>query len=99
MYIDHIDKPTALFDQNAICLNDTSFFIDTSMFINNTYAWSWSFGDGGVSSDSAASHVYTTSGAFDVTLIVTDDKGCIDSLTKSIKSFTKSNRIFYRCTF
>jgi PKD repeat protein len=42
--------------------------------------WRWSFGDGAVdNSGSTPSHIYTTSGTFDVILLVQDDEGRVDS--------------------
>jgi gliding motility-associated-like protein len=42
----------------------------------------WDFGDGGKSTDPNPQHIYTTLGSFNVTLVVVDDQGCKDSLTK-----------------
>lgn len=39
------------------------------------YSFAWTFGDGGVSSESAPTHLYTTTGLFTVTLTVTDSEG------------------------
>jgi len=36
------------------------------------YSFSWSFGDGSINSGSTATHVYSSAGTFNVTLIVTD---------------------------
>ncbi|MBL7813055.1 MAG: PKD domain-containing protein [Bacteroidetes bacterium] len=38
--------------------------------------YSWTFGDGGTSSNSAPSHTYGSTGTFNVGLTVTSDKGC-----------------------
>lgn len=45
-------------------------------------AWSWSFGDGGASTQQNPSHTYSTAGSFDVTLAVTNAKGT-ETLTKT----------------
>ena len=45
--------------------------------------WFWDFGDGGVSNDPDSTvHIYTTAGVYDVTLIVTSDEGCVDTIIK-----------------
>ena len=49
---------------------------------NNVHAWSWSFGDGGTSTQQHPQHTYNTAGTFDVTLTATDDDGT-KSLTKT----------------
>ena len=47
-------------------------------------AWAWDFGDGSSGAGSAASHTYSTPGAYVTTLTVTDDRGGSDSGTVSI---------------
>ena len=44
----------------------------------------WNFGDGGTASSGAGgvSHTYTSTGNFDVTLTITDSKGCTNTITK-----------------
>lgn len=46
--------------------------------------YSWSFGDFATGSGPTASHTFTTSGTFPVTLTVTDDSGMSSSTTKNI---------------
>ena len=46
-----------------------------------TLSYSWSFGDGGVSSTFSPSHTYLTTGNFSVQLIVTNSVGCRDTAT------------------
>lgn len=43
----------------------------------------WDFGDGTTSTQANPSHTYTTSGNFDVSLIIVDSLGCRDTLTKT----------------
>lgn len=54
----------------------------TSASYGNQLSYSWDFGDGVTSTSPNPSHVYTTSGSFDVTLVVTDSLGCTDTLVK-----------------
>ena len=46
-------------------------------------AWSWTFGDGGTSTESDPSHIYTSAGSYSVELSVTGPTGT-DSVSKSI---------------
>jgi len=46
--------------------------------------YSWSFGDGGLSTSATPTHTYTAPGTYSVSLAVEDDWGDITSLTKSI---------------
>ncbi len=45
--------------------------------------WRWNFGDGGSSSLQDPMHNYARDGIYDVKLVVTDSRGCMDSLTKA----------------
>jgi len=45
----------------------------TDLSLGNPISWDWDFGDGGTSTQQHPTHVYTTTGEFDVSLIVTDD--------------------------
>jgi len=44
--------------------------------------FSWSFGDGATSSSASPKHCYTKPGAYDVTLVITDNNGCSNYKTK-----------------
>lgn len=58
-------------------------FTDQSSNTNVT-GWQWDFGDGMTNAGNATpTHRYATDGMFDVQLIATDDRGCVDSLTKT----------------
>ena len=45
-------------------------------------SWQWSFGDGGIDSVETPTHNYTDNGFFDVSLIIGDNLGCTDTITK-----------------
>jgi PKD repeat protein len=44
-------------------------------------AWNWNFGDGTTSLQQNPSHIYSTAGAYNVTLIATNNFGCTDTVT------------------
>ena len=44
--------------------------------------YKWFFGDGGTSAGPDPSHTYTVKGTYDVQLIVTNNTGCTDTITK-----------------
>jgi len=56
-------------------------FTDESTGISPIVDWAWDFGDGTISFSANPSHVYTSPGIYDVTLVVTDTLGCKDTLT------------------
>ena len=62
------------------CLYDTIHFANTSP---GALSSSWSFGDGGISTNANPTHIYNTAGTFNVRLI-TDLGGCLDTLTQAI---------------
>lgn len=65
--------------------SDTVHFADNSLFADS---WLWDFGDPGSgaansSTEQSPVHVYTSNGAYDVTLIVTNSFGCADTITQT----------------
>jgi PKD repeat protein len=68
------------------CANDSVQFLnqtwlnasDGLLFIR------WDFGDGSISGEENPAHFYGRGGVFSVKLLVTSDKGCSDSITKSV---------------
>jgi PKD repeat protein len=60
-------------------------FTDLSMDPDGTVVgWSWVFGDGGSSTLQHPTHVYSSEGAYMVSLTVTDDDGATDTIAKEI---------------
>lgn len=51
-------------------------FIDASGGDNPITSWSWTFGDGGTSSDQGPQHTYAHAGIYTVCLTTHDDHGC-----------------------
>jgi gliding motility-associated-like protein len=78
-----VHKPHADFSvpgNTAICRNRAVPFSNASTASNPTYQWS--FGDGGSSTAQTPVHFYLQTGIYTVKLVVTDDLGCKDSITK-----------------
>src|SRR5699024_9956167 len=50
--------------------------------LDNASAWKWKFGDGDSSSQEKPVHKYEKGGKYDITLIATSDKGCVDTIQK-----------------
>ncbi len=45
------------------------------------WTYEWNFGDGGTGTGQSVSYKYTAIGSYDVTLVVTSDKGCVNTKT------------------
>jgi len=79
----HIQTPKASFTYSVIteaCGQSKIQFTDqsTGLSLNN---WKWNFGDFGSSVQQNPIHTYTLPGYYNVTLIVTNIAGCIDTIT------------------
>ena len=81
-------KPVFNFNSTGICQFNNIQFIGTTpeTGFNN---WNWNFGDPSSGSDNtasgqAASHTFTGSGTFNVSLMIESSFGCRDTLTKTI---------------
>jgi PKD repeat protein len=75
--------PTA--DFSHACSGSSCDFTDLSSDTNGTVvAWSWTFGDGGVSTERNPTHAYACSGTYGVTLRVTDDGGASGTASRSV---------------
>ncbi len=75
-------KPRAVFvgDDTISCQAPlTVNFTNTSV---NAVSYKWNFGDGFSATSQNASHIYTKTGSFDVSLIVTSASGCSDTLIR-----------------
>lgn len=77
-----ISKPIASFQSN----DTLSCPAKTIQFNNNSTGpglrYFWNFGDGTVDTTMAPSHVYSTDGYYSVSLVVTDQFGCMDSIRR-----------------
>jgi PKD repeat protein len=75
--------PTA--DFSHTCTGASCSFTDLSADSNGTVvAWSWTFGDGAVSTEKDPTHAYVCSGTYTVTLRVTDDGGASATTARSV---------------
>ena len=85
VFVHNITDVTALFSFTPSVLNildnNTAYFFDGSIGATN---WQWSFGDGVSSSDQNNTHTYQNVGNYLVTLIITDSRGCTDTIQKEI---------------
>lgn len=78
-------KPDFNFDKASGCVPATFSFNDTSISKNSDIvSYKWKFDDGAVASGAAVSHAYNAMGTFPVKLVVENQMGCKDSITKNV---------------
>ncbi|MCE9540763.1 MAG: PKD domain-containing protein, partial [Bacteroidetes bacterium] len=78
--------PVSNFSFTNVCLNQAMIFNDSSTVLNGTVAArSWNFGDGTpLSTAQDPIHIYVSPGTYNVTLIVTSNNSCKDTIVKSV---------------
>ncbi|MGZ5242586.1 MAG: PKD domain-containing protein [Bacteroidia bacterium] len=73
------------FSANDDCTDESILFTNTSAIASGRIVkHTWFFGDGDTSTLENPSHKYKAPGNYNVVLIVTSDKGCIDSISDSV---------------
>ncbi len=77
-------KPVANFSAPPVSFGVTSQFADQTLPLNSATNWNWSFGDGGTSFIQNPIHLYSSSGNYSTTLIVSNIFGCIDTVVKTV---------------
>ncbi len=82
-YITIVPNPAAAFTVNQQSSCDINQVFNFTCSTAGSIGWQWNFGDGNTSSLQNPTHVYGASGTYDVTLIVTNPGGCIDTLVQS----------------
>lgn len=80
------DKPNAKFGFIDVCYNEPMYFIDSStVSTGSIVSWSWDFGDATLLSTLPnPSHTYVNAGTYIVTLIVSTNNGCLDTISTSV---------------
>jgi gliding motility-associated-like protein len=97
--LDIYPKPIAAFSSPAVCESVSSVFTDASTVSSGSITtWNWSFGDGSIASGNSVNHTYPTYGNYSASLVVTSDRGCVDSTQQNVQvlrppvaDFTGSN--------
>ncbi len=95
-------NPVADFNANVACIGSQTTFQNNST-INSIYSssiiqYNWNFGDGTNSQVINPSHTYATAGSYSVTLTVTTNFGCINSITKTVTVNPKTAPTFTQVT-
>lgn len=86
--LDFVAPPLANFSGNDVCFGETTVFTDFSLNGYGTITdWNWSFGDGSTDTLQDPDYQYTQAGNYSVSLIVTTNVGCQDTLTQNVNVF------------
>ena len=85
-YINVYDPPDADFTFTPVCkAPGTTTFTSTVTTGTPPYTYHWDYGDNTTPGTTAnPTHTYATSGTFNVTLVVTDVNGCMDTVVKPL---------------
>ena len=74
------------------CLSINNYsFANTSSISAGTMSYSWSLGNGVISSSVSPTYAYPAAGSFTVKLLATSDKNCTDSVSKSVMIYPKAD--------
>ena len=77
--------PVANFTNNLVCSGFATQFSNTSTVSGSIVSNTWNFHNIGSSNQLHPSFTFFGSGSYDVGLIITDNNGCIDSITRVIQ--------------
>jgi len=82
------------------CKNSLVTFTAANINPLNINLYTWKFGDGksDTSSIDTIKHIYTQAGGYNVTLIIKDIDGCVDSVTKPLAVQIEGPTAFFRST-
>ncbi len=89
--------PAAGFKPTTVCNKDSIHFEDQSLGggTGTPAHWSWDYGDGtSVDTVDKPVHYYVNAGPYQVKMIVTNNFGCRDTITKTVKVYPKPKAAF-----
>jgi gliding motility-associated-like protein len=80
---------------NEQCFRDNMFsFLNNTTIPTGTFSQTWNFGDASASNDANPLHHYTTGGSYTVQLITVSDRGCKDSISKTVATNPNPTSLF-----
>lgn len=74
-------NPVVIFDAYPTNVVNNDQIVRFYNYSQYGFTWLWHFGDGETSTEEEPYHQYESPGTYDVTLVVTSEDGCVDSLT------------------
>jgi len=94
--VQSITKPVTIYYNPAVSFNNTNVcLLQTTQFTNTTTVqgglistFAWNLGDASpISALPNPTHVYASAGNYNVTLTITTNQGCVDSITKVVSVY------------
>ena len=82
--VEVFESPQAGFSFDTVCQYLPTHFIDESTPQGATDSWAWDFGDSEFSILQNPNHTYTHSGYYSVSLIVSSDNNCHDTIDREV---------------
>ena len=80
--------PQPAFSAGDVCLNNPVQLLDNSTVSSGTITgWSWMMGDSSTTTAQNPTHFYSTPGFYTITLEVTSNEGCKNSMTDSVEIY------------
>lgn len=77
-------RPFSDFEADTACQGSLTTFTDMSTPLPSIAGYLWDFGDGQSSTTGNPTHLYATTGNFNVKLTVTNNQGCVKDTTKQV---------------
>lgn len=77
-------RPIASFSSSSDQVSIEEPLVEFQDKTQHTSEWKWNFGDGDTSTKANPIHAYSTTGLYDVRLIVSNDGGCFDTIIQQI---------------
>lgn len=88
-------SPVAKFYHEGTCVPDTIRFYDTaSISARPISTYRWKFAGGTVFGKAPVKQFYTNSGPHNITYIIENDLGCVDSMTQSLSFIVRPSLVF-----
>jgi len=75
--------PTPSFSSNDSSACQIPFVVNFTDLSTSATSWNWTFGDGNTDTLQNPTNIYTSSGSFNVTLTIVDNKGCSGATTNN----------------
>jgi len=85
--VEIFDPPTAQFTFSNPCVNEFITFTDNSKSDDEIVAWEWDFDSIAQAFSEEVEFKFPQSGEYQVSLIVTTQSGCVDTVSQSIEVF------------